>query len=77
MAVTQDVSSNGVLFVGVDLPEVGTRIEFLLKMPASVMGGTEDVLLQCIGRIVRNTHTPGKTYAAASIDEYSLRVETR
>ncbi len=72
-AVTQNVSSSGALFEGDDLPEAGTQVEFELKMPASVMGGTQDVLLHCLGRIVRRTQTPWKIYAAASIDEYTLK----
>jgi hypothetical protein len=40
-----------------------------------VMGGVEDVLLHCVGRIVRHQQTDGKTMAAAVIDEYSLKAE--
>ena len=74
-AVTHDVSANGMLFFADDLPAVGTSVEFRLKMPAAIMGGTEDVLLHCVGRIVRHTIENGKTAAAAVIDEYSLRAE--
>lgn len=74
-AVTHDVSANGMLFFAEDLPAVGTSVEFRLKMPAAIMGGTEDVLLHCIGRIVRHTVENGKKAAAAVIDEYSLRAE--
>ncbi|MES2393298.1 MAG: PilZ domain-containing protein [Acidobacteriota bacterium] len=74
-AVTEDVSANGVLFSAAELPEVGERVEFRLKMPATIMGGSEDVLLDCKGRIVRHTLTGGKMMAAAVIDEYSLKAE--
>jgi hypothetical protein len=50
-------------------------VEFELKMPAAIMGGHEDVVLQCKGRIVRHTMREGRTGAAAVIDEYSLRAE--
>jgi len=74
-AVTEDVSANGVLFVGEDLPPVESRITFRLKMPAAVMGGKNDVVVHCIGRIVRHTEADGKVSAAAVIDEYSLKAE--
>jgi hypothetical protein len=74
-AVTIDVSANGVLFLGSEFPAIGTPIQFELKMPATVMGGAEDVLLHCVGRIVRHAKTANKTMAAAVIDEYSLRTE--
>jgi hypothetical protein len=74
-AVTEDVSANGILFAAEELPEIGAEVEFELKMPAAIMGGVDDVVLQCAGRIVRHQITGGKTMAAAVIDEYSLRAE--
>jgi hypothetical protein len=74
-ATTEDVSANGVLFIGSELPPVESRITFRLTMPATVMGGTEDVVLHCTGRIVRHTEADGKATAAAVIDEYSLKAE--
>lgn len=74
-ATTEDVSANGVLFVGDELPPAESRVEFRLKLPAAVMGGTEDVVLHCVGRIVRHTEAGGKATAAAVIDEYSLKAE--
>jgi hypothetical protein len=74
-AVTENVSANGLLFVSEKLPAVGTPVEFRLKMPAAIMGGEEDVLLHCIGRIVRHDDHEGKMTAAAVIDEYSLKAE--
>lgn len=74
-AVTEDVSANGMLFVSDHIPEIGTRVEFRLTMPAAIMGGLKDVVLHCVGRIVRHTKIGGKLSAAAVIDEYSLRAE--
>jgi len=74
-AKTEDVSANGVLFAADEVPEVGARVEFRLTMPAAIMGGTEDVTLHCIGRIVRHKRTATKNMAAAVIDEYSLKAE--
>jgi hypothetical protein len=72
-AVTEDVSANGILFAAEELPAVGTKVEFELKMPAAIMGGVEDVLLRCAGRIIRHQQSGGKSMAAAIIDEYSLK----
>jgi uncharacterized protein YbgA (DUF1722 family) len=74
-AVTENVSANGMLFLAEDLPDIGTQVQFELKMPAAIMGGHEDVVLHCVGRIVRHIESEGKTGAAAVIDEYSLRAE--
>jgi hypothetical protein len=74
-AVTENVSANGLLFLADDAPDVGTQVEFELKMPAAIMGSHEDVVLHCVGRIVRHTMDDGKAGAAAVIDEYSLRAE--
>jgi hypothetical protein len=74
-AVTEDVSANGMLFTAEELPEIGTKVEFELKMPAAIMGGADDVLLRCAGRIVRHQQSGGKTMAAAVIDEYTLKAE--
>jgi PilZ domain len=74
-AVTEDVSASGILF-GADPPlPVGSRIEFKLAMPAEIMGAPDDVMLHCVGRIVRHQMTAGKSLVAAVIDEYSLKAE--
>jgi len=72
-AITEDISANGILFTGTNLPAVNTRIEFTINMPGTVMGTVEDVLIHCVGRIVRRDSHDGKTQAAAIIDAYSLR----
>ena len=72
-ATTEDVSASGLLFTAAELPEIGTEVTFHLKMPATIMGGAEDVLLHCTGRIVRHQKTAGRLMAAAIIDEYSLK----
>ena len=75
-AVTEDVSAYGLLFLGEELPPVGSEVKFKLTMPAAVMGGVDDVVLHCVGRIVRQQVTAGGTVAAAVIDEYSLKAES-
>lgn len=75
VAMTEDVSANGILFVGNELPPEDTHVNFRLKLPAERMGG-EDVVLHCTGRIVRRTQEAGgRATAAAVIDEYSLKAE--
>ena len=71
-ATTENISANGILFVADQLPAVDSRIEFTIKMPGAVMGRTEDVLIQCIGRVVRHQWLGGTGQAAAIIDEYSI-----
>ena len=73
-AVTENISANGILFTGDELPSVDSRIEFTVKMPGAVMGAPEDVLIQCIGRVIRHQSSSGRKQAAAIIDEYFLRV---
>lgn len=74
-AVTEDVSASGVLFTSEELPPLNTSVEFRLTMPARVMGGEDDVVLHCTGRIVRHAAHGAKQLAAAVIDEYVLRAE--
>jgi hypothetical protein len=74
-AVTEDVSASGVLFVSDELPPLHSPVEFRLTMPASVMGGADDVVLHCTGRIVRHAASDGRRLAAAVIDEYVLKAE--
>ena len=71
--VTEDVSANGLLFAADELPPVGAEVRFELTMPAAIMGGANDVLLHCLGRIVRHQRLADKLMAAAVIDEYSFR----
>lgn len=74
-AVTEDVSASGILFAADDVPPLESTVNFQLKMPADVMGGNDDVLLQCTGRIVRHSARGDKKLAAATIDLYTLKAE--
>ena len=74
-AVTEDVSSAGLLFASDEVPPLNSTVRFQMKMPAAIMGGTEDVVLDCVGRIVRHDVAAGKNRAAAVIDKYSLKAE--
>ena len=72
-ATTEDISANGILFTGAELPGVDTNIEFTIQMPGSIMGTLEDVSVHCLGRVVRHQVRDGDLQAAAIIDEYYLR----
>jgi hypothetical protein len=69
-AETQDISAGGVLFhVDADMA-VGSTITFSIAMPASVLGTPADVLVNCVGRVIRCSDDAGRKSVAAVIDEY-------
>jgi c-di-GMP-binding flagellar brake protein YcgR len=71
-AETRDISAGGVLFqMDTDVP-VGSSIEFTISMPAAVLGSPTDVLVNCIGRVVRSAEDGTRRAVAAVIDEYHL-----
>jgi len=72
-AVTENISANGLLFVGEELPPIDSKIEFTIAMPSAVMGTTKDVTIHCIGRVIRHYLQGGQKKAAAVIDEYFLK----
>jgi hypothetical protein len=72
-AMTENISANGLLFVSDQLPAVDSRIEFTIAMPSAVMGTPNDVIIHCIGRVVRHYLQEGTSKAAAVIDEYFLK----
>ena len=72
-AVTENISANGLLFVADRLPEVDSKIEFTISMPSAVMGSEKDVMIHCLGRVVRHQRQGDESKAAAVIDEYYLK----
>jgi hypothetical protein len=71
-ATTKDVSASGVLFE-TDAPlQVGSAIRFSLRMPGAVLGTPHDVLVHCMGRVVRCSISQTQYQAAATIDEYQF-----
>ncbi len=69
-ATTENFSASGVLFRSDEDPGVDSRVEFLLKMPAAVIGAEEDVTLHCFGRVIRSYEGRRQYHAAAIIDDY-------
>lgn len=72
-ATTENISANGILFTGPELPAIDSSIQFTICMPATVMGTPEDVTIECVGRVIRHQQHDGELQAAAIIDEYFLR----
>jgi hypothetical protein len=68
--VTANISSTGVLFEFDQLLPVNASVRFALTMPAVTLGTPADVVVQCVGRVVRSYTSPPGCQAAAVIDEY-------
>lgn len=69
-AVTRNVSASGVLFDMDRSLSPGQEIHFSLRMPGQVLGMDHDVLVYCLGRVVRSCLNQDQYQAAATIDEY-------
>jgi len=71
-AMSRNVSASGVLFeLDRELP-AGQDIHFSLRMPGPVLGTLNDVLVHCLGRVVRCSLSQTQYLAAATIDEYQF-----
>jgi PilZ domain len=69
---TSDISSNGVLFQADFGVQVGSTIEFTINMPAEIVGAAKDVVVNCVGRVVRCSPHGDRCDVAAVIDEYKF-----
>ncbi len=69
-ATTENISASGVLFRSDRDLGVDRKVEFLLTMPAEVIGATSDVTLRCFGRVIRSYEGSKQFHAAAVIDDY-------
>ncbi len=70
VALTRNVSASGVLFELKDPLQAGLEIRFSIQMPGSVLGTPHDILVHCLGRVVRCSISQTPHLAAATIDEY-------
>jgi len=71
-AFTRNISASGVLFeLDRDL-DAGLDIRFSLRMPGPILGTPHDVLVHCLGRVVRCSISQTQHLAAATIDEYQF-----
>ncbi len=71
-AETRNISAGGVLFDADSDIAVGSSIEFSIAMPADVLGAPNDVLVNCMGRVMRCAPMDGRREVAAVIDEYRI-----
>jgi len=71
-ALTQNVSASGVLFELGQKLQTGQEIRFSLRMPGAVLGNAHDVLVHCVGRVVRCSMSETQYLAAATIDDYQF-----
>ena len=71
-ALTRNVSASGVLFELDRQLRVGLDIRFSLRMPGAVLGTLHDILVHCLGRVVRCSMSQSQYLAAATIDEYQF-----
>jgi hypothetical protein len=69
---TRNISASGALFELDQELKTGADIRFSLRMPGSVLGTPRDVLVHCLGRVVRCCISQTRFLAAATIDEYKF-----
>jgi len=69
---TADISAGGVMFHFAEEIEIGSQISFRIAMPADVLGTPSDVMVSCMGHVVRCHDEQGKKAVAAVIDEYKF-----
>ncbi len=67
---TQNISAGGVLFQLDSDMEVGATIKFTICMPKLSLGTPDDVMVNCVGRIVRCAPQGVRRAVAVVIDEY-------
>lgn len=72
-AETINISANGMLFSFERSLDKGSPIEFDLKLPAGALGMEKDVVVHCVGRVVRcYRKSESDAEIAAVIDEYQM-----
>jgi hypothetical protein len=72
VALTRNVSASGVLFELAHPLRSGLDIRFSMQMPGAILGTPRDILVHCMGRVVRCSISQTKYLAAATIDEYKF-----
>lgn len=69
---TWNVSAGGVLFESDEQLKIGSPIEFAIVMPSKDLGTPANVLVNCVGRVVRCSGEGTRHAVAAVIDEYEF-----
>jgi len=72
VAFTRNVSASGALFELSGPIAAGLEIRFSLRMPGSVLGTPHDILVHCLGRVVRCSLSESQYLVGATIDEYKF-----
>jgi len=71
--VTGNLSAAGVYIKADSSMEVGSPVEFEITLPPEMTGGTENVTIQCKGRVVRADDAEGGDRGVACvIDSYEF-----
>ncbi len=71
-AVTEDISSTGVLFTMPFAPAVNSRLTWTLQLPADMIGSRHDVTVTCVGRVVWHKPVAQGSQVGAMIDDYRM-----
>jgi len=71
-ARTRNISASGALFEVDRQLQTGLELHFSLRMPGTALGTPRDVLVHCLGRVVRCCISQTQYLAAATIDEYKF-----
>ncbi len=79
--ITQDLSAAGVYIRANARFRAGSRVNFVITLPAAVIGADRDVSVQCSGRVVRAEASKGRGKAkrgvACIIDRYKFVRKSR
>ncbi len=71
-AETMNISAGGVLIEMDEELDIGSRVEFTIYVPGPRLGSPKDVLVSCVGRVVRCSPEGDHNAVAAVIDEYQI-----
>lgn len=71
-AETIDISAGGILFRSETEVDVGSAVEFTVAMPGDVLGSDRDIMVKCLGRVVRCSQEAAGRSIAVVIDEYKF-----
>jgi hypothetical protein len=69
---TENISAAGVYLRLSEPMEVNSRIEFEITVPAGLVGATADVVVRCVGRVIRADFNSPDKGVACLIDEYDF-----
>lgn len=69
---TENISAAGVYLRLSEPMEVNSRIEFEITIPAGLIGASADVVVRCVGRVIRADCDSPEKGMACLIDEYDF-----